>query len=223
MAKDLSASFTTEKFRVEGMAPLKLLEIEYGDSAASKLWWCEWDDDITYFQPNTATTQAYTAVPMKLGDITYTGVDQSPSLSLTVSNVDRAMVSYMENNDGLRGRKVTVVRTFADMLGNASACMVESYYIDGGSSTKNTVSLQLVPKTTIYNIQLPRRVYRRDQCQWYFKGGECTGTSGTPTNSSLASALITTCLKTLASCDVYNNTSRYGGFPGIPRKRVIFT
>ena len=60
------------------------------------------------------------------------------------------------------------------------------------------------------------------QSQWEWQSEECTGTSGTPTNSSLASSLLTTCSKTLASCDDYNNTTRYGGFPGVPTKRVFW-
>lgn len=221
--RDLSASFTQYKSKFEGITPIHLFSIAYGDSAASKVYWAEWNEDVAYYQPNTATAQTYTAMDMKLSDISYTSVDKSPQLTLTIQNIDRVMVAYMENNDGLRGREVNIVRTFGELLSNASACTVETYFVDGGSSTINEVQLTLAPLTTIYNIQLPRRTYRRDQCQWHFKGDECTGTSGTPTNSSLASSLITTCLKTLASCDAYNNTSRYGGFPGIPKKRVIFT
>lgn len=220
--RTLSASFTEQKFKTEGTAPVRLYQIEYGDATASKVYWAEWNQNVDYYQPNTATAQTYTAMSMKLGDITYTGVDQSPQLTLTIQNIDRVMVAYMENNDGLRGREVKIVRTFIGTLGNASACTVESYYVDGGRSGLSDVQLSLAPKTTIYNIQLPRRIYRRDQCQWHFKESECTGTSGTPSNSTLASASVTTCMKTLASCELYNNASRYGGFPGIPTKRVYF-
>ena len=222
MARDLSASFLQYKSKTEGITLIRLYEIEYGDTAASKVYFAEWNENVDFFQPNTATAQTYTAMDMKLSDTAYTGVEQSPSLTLEIQNIDRSMVAYMENNDGLRGRPVRIVRTFGEVLGNASACTVEKYWVDGGGSSLNAVQLTLTPKTSIYNIQLPRRNYRRDQCQWYFKQEECTGTSGTPTNSSLASSLITTCLKTLGSCEYYNNSTRFGGWPGIPRRRVVF-
>lgn len=222
MARDLSASFIEYKSKMEGLTPIRLYEIEYGDVAASKVYFAEWNENVNYYQPNTATAQTYTAMSMKIQETTYTTVDQSPSLNLEIQNIDRSLVAYMENNDGLRGRPVQIIRTFQEGLGNASACTVEKFWIDGGDSGLNAVRLTLTPKTSIYNIKLPRRVYRRDQCQWYFKQTECTGTSGTPSNSTLASASVTSCMKTLASCTAYNNTTRYGGWPGIPKRRVIF-
>jgi len=224
MARTLNASFVEKKNALEGTAPIKLLAIEYADSAASVVYWAAWDKNVDYFLPGTATAQTYTAAPVNISDISYSSVESAPSMSVTISNVDRTVTAFLEQNDGLRGRGITIVKVFKELLGNSNANVTEKFYVDGAQTTRDSATFSLVPKTTIYNITIPYRVYRRDQCQWSFKGINCLGTTtiATPAiNATLASSLITTCLKTLASCDSYNNTSRYGGFPGIPRKRVI--
>lgn len=221
MPINLNASLLVEKNRFQGSNPVRLIVIEYGDVAASKLYWAAYNEDVEYFMPNSATPQTYTAAPIKMGQLKYSQVSQQPTMDVTVSNIDRTMVAYLEQNDGLRGRPFTVIRTYLDVLSNASANLAETYYVDGAQSTLKSAKFTLVPKTTLFGIKVPKRTFLRDQCQWLFKGLECTGTSGTPSNSTLASPSVTSCLKTLASCDVYNNTSRYGGWPGIPRTRVI--
>ena len=187
------------------------------------MYWAAWDDDVDYFQPNTATSQTYTAAPLDVDNITYTTVDSAPTLELSAANVDRTVTAYLEQNDALRGRPVTIVKVFKTLLGNSSANITETYYVDGANTTLNSAAITLVPRTTIYNITTPRRVYNRNQCPWQFKSLECTGTSGTPANATLASPSRTGCMKTLATCasDVAN-ASRYGGFPGIPKQRTIF-
>lgn len=219
----MNASLKVEKNRLEGSTPVRLLCMEYGDLVASRVYLAAWNEDIEYFQPGTATAQTYTAAPIKMGSMKYSQVSQQPTLDVTISNIDRTMVAYLEQNDGLRGRAFTVVRTYTNLLSNASACIHETYYVDGAKSTLKSAIFTLVPKTTLFGIKVPKRTMLRDQCAWTFKGEECTGspTGGTPSIGTLASPSVTTCMKTLASCDVYNNTSRYGGWPGIPKTRVI--
>ncbi len=225
MTVSLNASLIVEKNKLEGSTPIRLLCIEYGDSAASKLYWAAWNEDVDYFQPNTATAQTYTAAPIEFGTFKYNKVDSQPSMDVTISNIDRTAVSYLENNDGLRGRPFQLIRTYVDSLSNASACLVETFYVDGGQSTMKSARFQLVTKTHLMGIKCPKRIQLRNQCSWKFKGVECAGTAtvATPTvNATLASSSRTTCMKTLGSCaSIYNNTSRYGGWPGIPKSRVI--
>lgn len=224
MTVTLNASFLVEKNKMEGSAPVRLLHINFGSSAASNLYWAAYADDIEYFQPKTATAQTYTAAPIKIGNMRYSNVDQAPTLDVEVSNIDRTMTAYLEANEGLRGQKFTIIRTYTNLLSNASANLIEEFYVDGAQSTLNSAKFSLVPKTTLYRVTVPKRYFMRDQCQWKFLGTECAGaaTVATPfVNATLASSLITTCMKTLASCDAYNNTSRYGGWPGIPKDRSI--
>ncbi len=225
MAVTMNASLRVEKNKLEGSFPIRLICIEYGDTAASKLYWAMQPNNVDYFQPNTATAQTYTAAPVEMGSMKYDNVSAQPSMDLTVSNIDRTMAAYLENNDGLRGRPVNIIRTYSDVLGNASACLVETYYVDGAKSDLSKASFSLVPKTTLYGIKCPKRTLLRDQCAWKFKGLECLGYSSTASagvNATLASGSRTTCLKTLGSCaSIYNNTSRYGGWPGIPKSRAI--
>lgn len=226
MAQTLVASYITEKNKVEGHVPLRLFAIEYGDSAASWLYWAAWNKNVEYFQPGTATAQTYTAVPIEVGQLERGDVSETPSLSLSISNVDRTVIAYLELYDALRSRPVKVVRTFESLLSDENANTVETYYVDGGSATANSVELRLVPKTVFYQIKIPNRAYRRNQCQWEFKSLQCAGAAtlnATYVNATMYNGAITTCLKTLASCDSYDNTIRYGGFPGIPRRRVVLT
>jgi len=223
MAQSLVASYITEKNKIEGQTPLRLFAMEYGDSAASWLYLAAWNKSIDYFQPGTATAQTYTPAPIELGAIERGSVNEAPSLSLRISNVDRTIVAYLELYNALRGREVKIIRTFDSLLSDENANVTETYYVDGGSTTAQSAELRLVPKTVFTNIRIPNRVFRRNQCQWEFKSLQCAGAATLTApyvNASLASPLLTTCLKTLASCDAYVNASRYGGFPGIPRRRV---
>jgi lambda family phage minor tail protein L len=223
MSRILNASYTVEKNKLEGMAPIKLFEIEYADSAASKVHWAAWNENIEYFLPGTATPQTYTAAPVEISDMSYTKIDRNPTMSIKISNVDRSIIAYLEQNDALRGRAVTIIDVFQDLLHDSDAYIKEKYYVDGASSSKNSAQMELVPKSSIYNITIPKRVYRRNQCQWSFKSEQCTGSAegGTPSIGTLQDdSGITSCLKTLASCDSYGNAKRYGGFPGIPKERM---
>ncbi len=224
MTADLNASLIVEKNKLEGSAPIRLLCIEYGDTAASKLYWAAWNANVDYFQPNTATAQTYTAAPIKIGSLKYNKISEQPTMDVSVSNIDRTMVAYLEQNDGLRGRPFTIIRTYQDVLANASANLTEIYYVDGAQSSLEAAKFTLVSKTTLFGIKCPKRVMMRDQCSWTLKSVECLGSASVASgvNASLASANLTTCMKTLGSCaSIYNNTSRYGGWPGIPKSRVI--
>jgi lambda family phage minor tail protein L len=222
MTLDLTATVVTEKAKTEGTAPLRLFAIEYGDSSASILYFAQHNVDVEYFKPNTATQQTYTAFPAQVGNIEYATVDQSPKVTVTVSNVDRAMSSYMLTYDGLRGRTISIIRVFKSLISDPNACIVDKYCVDSAQLTGQAVSFELAPKTTVDGISVPLRRFSRYQCQWTFKSQECTGTPGTPSNSSLASPGYTTCRKSLGSCASYNNITRYGGHPGIPKRRVYF-
>lgn len=226
MVQDLVASYITEKNKVEGHTPLRLFSIEFGDSVASKVYFAGWDEDIDYFQPGTATEQTYTAAPIEVSDFERGTISETPGLTLTISNVDSTMIAFLELYDALRGREVKVVRTFDSLLADNNANVVETYYVDGATAGAQQVQLRLVPRTVFYQIKTPARAYRRNQCQWEFKELYCAGAAtlnATYVNASMANAAFTTCLKTLASCDEYNNTLRYGGFPGIPKQRVVVT
>jgi lambda family phage minor tail protein L len=223
MPRILNASYTIEKNQLEGMAPIRLFEVEYADSAASKVHWAAWNKNIDFFLPGTATPQTYTAAPVEISDMTYSKIDRNPTMNIKISNVDRSIIAYLEQNDALRGRAITVLDVFQDLLHDSDAFIQEKYYVDGATTSRNSAQLELVPKSTIYNITIPKRVYRRNQCQWSFKSEQCSGSAlgGTPTNATLRSdSGINTCLKTLASCDDYGNAERYGGFPGIPKERI---
>ncbi len=226
MAQTLVASVITEKNKVEDHIPLRLYSIEYADSVASKVYFAAWDKNIDYFQPGTATVQTYTAAPIEVSEMERGNIDETPGLTLTVSNVDRSIIAYLELYDALRGRAVKIIRTFDSLLADSNANVVETYYIDGAGAAAQTVQLRLVPRTVFYQIKTPARTFRRNQCSWEFKELYCAGAAtlnATYVNSSMANAAFTTCLKTLASCDDYNNTARYGGFPGIPKQAVIVT
>jgi lambda family phage minor tail protein L len=221
MTQDLVASFVTEKNKLEGHTPLRLFAMEYGDSVASWIYLAAWNDNIDYFQPGTATAQTYTKAPIEVSQMERGGINEIPGLTLTISGVDRTMVAYLELYDGLRGRAVKIVRTFDSLLADSNANVVETYYVDGTGAAAQAVEFRLVPRTVFYQIKTPSRAFRRNQCQWDFKASECGGPS--PNASVTPLSGFTTCLKTLASCDNYNNTTRYGGFPGVPKQRVILT
>jgi len=209
--KTLNASVIIEKSKLEGTTPLRLFQIQYGDLTASKLHFAAYNTDIDYYLPNTATAQTYTRAPINVSNIEYTTIDNSPRVNISISNIDRVIAAYLLAYDGMRGRAITIVRVFQSLLTNPNACIVEKYYVDSVQLNMNEAQFQLAPKATVQGAQIPKRVYRRSQCQFKFKGTDC-GYSGAALS----------CSKTLASCEQYSNVSRYGGFPGIPQRRIVF-
>lgn len=211
--RDSVATFLTAKNEMTNASPITLYSIHVKDAAAT-LYYCEYADGqpITYFIPGTETQQVYTPAPITHDRVESNLEGRVDSVTLTLSNVDRFIGDYLHAYDALRGCTVNILKVFKGSLSDPNSNLRDVYYIDGAELNESTAQFSLTSKFNVQSVTLPMRDYRRDQCQWEFKSDEC-GYSDDGTYS--------TCSKTLASCEQYNNVSRFGAFPGIPSRRVM--
>jgi phage-related protein len=213
--RNTNDTFLSAKDTVNNASPVNLLTIHVKDSNAT-LYLCQYTDGqpITYFKPGTSDSQVYTPAPFKIGQTKSNIEGQVDNLTLDISGIGKipgqqvSISDLLHAYDGLRKAEVNVMKVFKGGLSDSNSYMRDTYYIDSCNLSQNAAQFTLVSKMEVQGVKVPLRVFRRDQCQWGAGSVEC-------------GANISKCKKTLASCDGYNNTPRFGGFPSIPTRRAV--
>lgn len=204
-----TASLIYEKNKREGSFPVYLYAIEI--VPGSVLYYTSNNKDISFYRPKTSTPQVYSAAPISHDRVETNTHGEIGTVQLTIQNVNRYIISLLLNYDALRGCKVTILLVFSDALGDPDNYLIDEYYIDSSTVGESAAVFNLKSKFAIDKIVLPRRLYKRDQCSWSFKGTEC-----------MYSGVATVCKKTFNYCASLSNQSRYGGFPSIPSRNIYF-
>lgn len=176
-----SAPFVTSANAREGGGIIWLLRINISDTPEATgdddLFLACWDENVTYFRRDSGvdTAQVYTAFPISIGTIGENNDGQVDTLNVTLGNASRTVEAYLQNADpvGLRGRKVTIRCVWEADLADADAFIEDNFYIDSVSSTVEAAQFSLVSRLSLLNIELPRRIYSRNFCQWRYKGPGC--------------------------------------------------
>jgi lambda family phage minor tail protein L len=150
--------------------------------------------------------------------------------SITIANVSREIMQLVEDENGLRGRKISVKTVSARFLDelvthdsegtwiytnnperDSSAFTEDDYLIDSYAANEQVVTFQLESLIDL-GAQLPRRRFTTNSCYWTFRDPETCGYTGTET----------TCGKTLEDCVLRNNQRYFGGFPGVSGSRRVY-
>jgi len=201
MARTLDITFTTLKNRKTNQ-PLFLYTI-YEYDGTKNLNLVKYESDVVY------KGVTYSSFPISHETIGENNSGEIQSVTVTLANVSRLLQAYLENYD-LRSKKVLIRRVWADMLLDSDAYSDDIYYIDNYTADQNNVSFTLTSKFDVLDLELPRRKFSRNYCAWKFKSTEC-GYSGSEI----------TCDKTLRRCRELSNSTRYGGTPAVPSKRIF--
>jgi len=235
MAKSINASLEIEKNKLQSGGMINLFEIEVVQAVnatpSSYVYWAQWNASLTYFVPASSTTQVYSPMPIERGDLEQDDGSKVPSMQIAIGAVDQTIVSYLENNDALRGARVRALSVPYDLLTNASAYLMDTFYIDGGTidHAKEVAVFELTSKGNISEVTVPFRRMRRDQCPWKYNGSECLATSGG--SGYLTAFSDRVCKHTKDDCASKNapnatmcggNVRNFGGFPGIGTRAVAF-
>ena len=214
------ATFLTDKDDITS-SPINLYTIHLGEDASATLFYCEYTDgqSISYFKPGTSDSQTYTPAPITHDQVQSNVEGKIDEVHLQVSNINRTIGGYLHSYNGLRGCEVNILKVFKGSLTDSTANLRDVYYIDSAVVTQDKVEFTLTSKFNVYDVKLPFRTFRRDQCPWTFKGPICNPASANTTINGIGDG---TCGKHFASCDTtYDNAHRFGAFPGIPMRRVI--
>lgn len=183
-------------------APIYLYTVYDYDDLGTNLNLAEWGDDVTF------DGIVYNKFPIKHDEIGENSQGQVPSIKLTVANVSRVIQYYLETYNW-RGKKVLIRLVWLAQIADADAKLDFVYYIDSYIANEKIAEFVLLPKVNALGLELPKRTYSRNYCQWRFKGTECGYASGE-----------SECNKTKQRCKELGNYSRYGGFPAIPTRRL---
>ena len=164
-------------------------------------------------EPITYANEVYSPFPIALEQIEETSSGDLPFTTVTVANVDKTISSYLEQHGGLLDQEVVIRIVHQSNLTNA--VLESNFTIREVSATEESVSFRL-SQHPFLEIELPHQTYYRHRCRWAFAGTECGWQSSQGGNA-------TSCDKTLDGpngCAAHNNKARFGGIPGIPRRRV---
>lgn len=166
----------------------------------------------------------YMRFPVQMSDTTISSDGSIDKASLSVANVTREIMYYVEMYNGLVNRKITVkkvFRRFLDLIYNinpdgtietspneeadASSFIKEEYIIDSYTANEQIVNFNLDPIINL-NVKLPRRRYLdSNSCAFKYKDPETCKYSGS----------LTKCNKNLSDCKLHNNSINFGGFAGL--------
>lgn len=152
--------------------------------------------------------------------------------TITIANVSRDIMYYVEEYNGLRNCRVTIKTVFQNALdyiytpqadgsvtsvvnptANSLAYLDDEYLVDVYTATEQSVIFQLDPIIDL-EIRVPRRRYMQDSCYWAYGDPETCGVNRI--------TYPTLCNKTLADCAARNNSRRFGGFPGVNASRRVY-
>ena len=214
MARDLNASLLFRAYELQGNAMLQLFEVQVQSSPDVYEYWTDYNASVSYFKPLTADAQVYGPFPIKAGEFETDDGSKAPAMQINVGAVDQQIISYIESNDALRGNRVRRLFVPYDEITNASACIIDTMYVDGAfiDTENETAVFELTSKGAVYNITVPRESIRRDQCSADYKNASTCGYSGSES----------TCRKTRDACASKDNLINFKAFPGIGTGRVAF-
>jgi len=214
MAKDYNASLRFRALELESAGMRGLFEVQVQASPCLYDYWTDFNATVSYFKPNTNTPQDYSPVPMAIGALETDDGTKIPAVNVNIGAVDQTIVSYIENQDALRRNRVRYIMVAADELANASACFVNTFYIDGAAidHSEETATFELTSRGAVVNVTVPLRNIRRDQCPYKYKNASTCQYAGAEA----------TCRHTKDACASKNNVINFGGFPGVGTRKVRF-
>lgn len=147
----------------------------------------------------------YKPFPVEVGEITEDSKGNLESVTLSISNVNRMVMAYMEQHDALQGKDVWM---FIVNRVDPTQCINLGVYQIVEASADSNVATFVLGHYNFFALKFPRNRYIRGRCRWVYKSTECGYVGG-----------LATCDKTLGEtdgCRVHNNEQRFGGFPSIP-------
>ena len=162
---------------------------------------CYNNEDVTW------QGQLYQAFPFQIGETSEDSDGSDPNVSLKVDNTAQGLQYYVEESGGGVGTEV-ILRVVNSLNMNGAADLEETYTVLSCNITEQWVEFTL---GTDYSAKTRRPLdrYMKNNCRFKYKGVRC-GYNGNKSN----------CEHTLADCRKHNNSTRFGGFPGIDQKGV---
>lgn len=182
-----------------GSAFIILLDIKLGTDTARI---CYNTEDITW------NGNLYQAFPFKLGNISEETDGRTPEVQLLVDNTSQALQYAVEEANGGNGTEVILRVVNSEALDNPEPELEEKFVV-----TKTNVNQEYITFTLgmEYSTRTRRPLTRfmKNNCPFKYKSLRCG-----------CKSLLPNCNHTLTDCRLRDNSTRFGGFPGIDQKGV---
>lgn len=160
----------------------------------------------------------YMPTGIEHSDITNSADNKSNALNISIQDANGELSGIITNND-LSGVAVNISLIFLEFDNESGiylpADSEDNFNVDyrigsttiADSENSQIINIELKP---FYNTSapIPRRKFMKESCNWKFKSEQC-GYTGSGD-----------CDYTFNKCRELENTERFGGFPGVPGKRI---
>ncbi|MEZ2310891.1 hypothetical protein AB6809_30025 [Paraburkholderia sp. RCC_158] len=209
MPERVSVASVIEKNRIGSDVPyLAFLDISVIDPATNAV--VETLHYVNNTEDITRRGILYTAVQFSLE--LKTAVGTQPQITLTMLDYTRLVIQRMQNYGGGTGFPVTI------MVSNSAALdeepEVQEYFeVVTASADNYSVSWTLGTENAL-NRQLPRRMQRRDFCQWVYRDSKTCRYTG-------ALAACDHTMRGPLGCKAHQNVINFGGFPNLVSSNSI--
>jgi len=220
MARSLSSSMKSAKNALASSdAWLLLFTVDISDTEVVRI-------------TNNEETVTFAGIDYEPFPVVLEGMEESsagdlPYMNITVGNVGQVLTDYLEQRNGLLDKSVNLKLVHESNLTDTAASISVSLIIRETTVTETSVNFR-VSHHPFFEVDLPHQRYYRERCRWRFKSAECGWTFGGSGDDS------DSCDKTLDGpngCQAHGTLAtdngdtplhpgRFGGFPGIPRRRV---
>jgi phage-related protein len=195
MPKTLPAALVLEKNKIASANPWLLLADLNVDGEHLRI--VNNNESIT-FQSNL-----YQAFEFKFDAITSTKDGKIPTFVLSVPNINRMFIPYIEDTNGLVDTTVDIYIVNAGLLSENYSELTMNFVVMGCNYDSQVITLQLSTPSPMRQ-RFPKNRFIAKYCPWPFKGVECK-----------YSGADTTCQRTHDDCEAKGNLLNFGGFPGL--------
>lgn len=171
-------------------------------------------DTIYITNNNEAVTfleNQYISFPFQISELTFGSTGEVPQWQIQIDNTTRIMEQYLQLYDaylkqyGPNDNEIKTTLYVVNALDTSDSILEEVFILESFSTDSNWASFTFSAKST-FTVRYPSRRILQNFCSWKFKSTKCAY-SGTGTS----------CDKSIKQCRIYNNSIRFGGFPGISK------
>lgn len=222
MPRTLPASFILEKNKLYNENPwLMLIELQVSSTSSFYL-----TNSMTSITSNGDVFDPY---PITLDKIPSSDEGDLTNVRITISNITRELMTYVEESDGLVG-KTLLLQIFN--AANLNDTYSEKLEVFSSGCTVGSIEIE-ASYFMLETATFPGAFFVRDYCMWEFGSAEC----GVDTSNIniFNPSVDSTCTKRKSGnfgCIFWgtressagvtvNHPKRYGGFPSIPRGLVL--
>lgn len=178
---------------------IALLEVIFDSAEDDRIRVCRNNEDIVW------NGKKWVAFPFSISENKVDDKGTLSNLTLEVDNTSRDLEYYLNKYAGGSGCQVILRVVRSDDLSCVVPDVEEYFSVKATTVNESKVSFTL-GNAYPAKSRRPYRRYMKNNCPFKYKGVMCGATSE-----------LANCNHTLSDCRARKNSTRFGGFPGIPQ------